>query len=45
MDGPEILILGEVSQTKKDKYHDIAYVWNLKYTNKLIYKRETDSQT
>ena len=26
----EIVILMEVSQTEKDKYHDIAYMWNLK---------------
>ena len=26
----EIILLSEVSQTKKDKYHDIAYMWNLK---------------
>ena len=26
----EIIILSEVSQTEKDKYHDIAYMWNLK---------------
>ena len=25
----EIVILSEVSQTKKGKYHDIAYMWNL----------------
>ena len=25
----EIVILSEVSQTEKDKYHDIAYMWNL----------------
>ena len=25
---PEI-ILSEVSQTEKDQYHDIAYMWNL----------------
>ena len=30
----EITILSEVSQTEKDKY-DIAYMWSLKYTNKL----------
>ena len=30
----EIII---VSQKEKDKYHDIAYVWNLKYdTNELL---------
>ena len=26
----EIIILREVIQTEKDKYHDIAYMWNLK---------------
>ena len=43
----EIIILSEVSQTEKDKYHDITYKWNLKKkdTNELIYKTETDSQT
>jgi len=25
----ETLILSEVSQKEKDKYHDIAYIWNL----------------
>ena len=41
----EIIILSEVSQTEKDKYH-ITYMWNLKYdTNELIYKTETDSKT
>ena len=43
----EILILSEVSQKEKDKYHcGIAYMWNLKYgTDEPIYKAETDSQT
>ena len=42
----EIIILSEVSQREKDKYHTISYMWNLKYdTNELIYKTETDSQT
>ena len=26
----EIMILTEVSQAEKDKYHDITYMWNLK---------------
>ena len=26
----EIIILSEVSQKEKDKYHDITYKWNLK---------------
>ena len=26
----EIIILSEVSQTEKDKCHDIPYMWNLK---------------
>ena len=35
----ESVILSEVSQTEKDKYH-IPYMWNLKrnYTDELIYK-------
>ena len=42
----EIIILSEVNQTEKDKYHDVTYIWNLKYdTNELIYETETDSQT
>ena len=45
----EIIILSEVSQTEKDKYHDITYMWNLKKkkkdTNELIYKTEIGSQT
>ena len=42
----EIIILSEVSQKEKDKYHMISHMWNLKYdTNELIYERETDSQT
>ena len=42
----EIIILSEVSQKKKDKYHMISLMWNLKYdTNELIYETETDSQT
>ena len=30
MDGLEVIILSEVSQTETDKYHDIAYIWTLK---------------
>ena len=42
----EITILSQVSQTEKDKYHDITYMLNLKNdTNELIYRIETDSQT
>ena len=42
----EIITLSEVGQKEKDKYHDITYMWNLKYgTNDPIYKTETDSQT
>ena len=25
----EIIIISEISQTEKDKYHDITYMWNL----------------
>ena len=43
----KMIILSEVSQTEKDKYHDITYMWNLKknHTNELIYKIEIDSHT
>ena len=36
----EIIILSEISQTERDKYHDITYMWNLikNDTNELIYK-------
>ena len=38
---PEIIILSEINQMEKDKYH-ITYVWNLRKTdtNELIYKTE-----
>ena len=41
----EIIILSEVSQKEKDRYHMISLImWNLKYdTNEPIYKTETDS--
>ena len=40
---PEITILNEVNQTKKDKYHGITFMWNLKNdTNEFTYKTETD---
>ena len=40
MAGPKIIILSEVNQDDKEKYH-ITYMWNLKYdTNELICKTE-----
>ena len=43
---PEYVMLGEISQTKKDKYHDIPCMWNLKNNrNACTYKSETNSQT
>ena len=37
------IILSKLS--RKDKYHDITYTWNLKHDiNELIYKTETDSE-
>ena len=43
----EIVTLCEVSQTEKEKYHDIPYMWNLKMNdaNELTYKTKRDSQT
>ena len=44
---PEIIILSEVSQAGKDKYHMTALICGIQkmYTNELIYKTEIDSQT
>ena len=40
----EVIILSEVSQTKRQISYGITYMWNIKYdTNELIYKTETDS--
>ena len=44
----EIIILREVSQTEKDKYHMKSFmcgIWYVEYDrNELIYKIEKDSQ-
>ena len=43
----EIVTLGEVNQTEKEKYHDTPYMWNLKINDasELTYKTKRDSQT
>ena len=42
----EIIIISEVSQTEKDKYHMISLVCRIKkQKNELIYKTEIGSQT
>ena len=42
----EIILLSEVSQTEKGKYHMISHIWNLKNdTNEPTYKTEMDSQS
>ena len=46
----EVIVLSEVSQEEKDRYHRqipyVTYIWNLKYgTNEFTFKTETDSQT
>ena len=42
----EIVILSEVSQKEKDKYHTVSPVCGIKKngTNELIYKTEIESQ-
>ena len=41
----EFVILSEVNQTEKDKYHAITDMWNLKNgTNEPIYTTEIESQ-
>ena len=45
--GLEVIILSEVSQKEKNKYHMISLMWNLIFLNdinELIYKTETHSQ-
>ena len=44
----EIIILSEVSQTDKDKYHMISHICGIlkkMITNELIYRTEFPSQT
>ena len=43
----EMIILSEVSQTEKDKYHMILLICGIlkNDTNEFIYKTDTDSQT
>ena len=43
----EIIILNEVSQAEKDKYHMISLICRIlkNDTNELIYKTETDPHT
>ena len=43
----DIIILSEVRQTEKDKYHRISFICRIfkNDTNEFIYKTETDSQT
>ena len=43
----EMIILSEVSQAEKDKYHMISLICGIlkNDTNELVYKTETDSQT
>ena len=36
----EILILSEVSQKEKDKYHMISHIWNLIYDTKEPFHRK-----
>ena len=41
----EIIVLSEVSQTEKGRYHMISLIsgsWKKKDTNELIYKTETN---
>ena len=41
----EMVILSEVNQTQKDKYHMISFICGIKEgTNELIYKTEVESQ-
>ena len=43
----EVIILGEVCQTEKDKYYMVSFICGISKfdTNHIIYKIEVDSQT
>ena len=41
----EIIILSELNQMEKDKYHDITYMQNLKNNMNLFTKQKQDSLT
>ena len=41
----EIIILSDVSQTEKDKHHDLAYVWSLRKSYKWIYLQNINRPT
>ena len=43
----EIIVLSEVSQTEKDKYHILTHICGIQKNgiDDLIYKTEIDSQT
>ena len=49
MDRPRDITLSEISQTEKNKHHDVAYMWNQKTnkkdTNEPIHKTEINAQT
>ena len=36
----EIIILNKVSQTEKDKYHDISFMWNLKMIQMNLFTKQ-----
>ena len=40
-----MIILGEVSQTEKDKYHIISLICGIRKKNEIICRTEIDSQT
>ena len=39
----EIVVLSQVSQTKKDKYHDIAYMQNLNMVQMNLFTKQKQS--
>ena len=41
----EIIILSDTSQTGKDKYNDITYMWNLKKKYKWTYIQNRNRHT
>ena len=41
----EMIILSELSETRKDRYHRISFLWNLKMDANELFTRESASET
>ena len=40
----EMIILSELSETRKDRYHRISFLWNLKMDTNELFTKENQPQ-